>query len=108
MAGSATLTTCPRLSVDRLVELRAQLDTLLACSDGESAPRGGGDHASTYNQQRDLFEADRTLMEFPVARRCELVRLIECLLTEAVANCDAKVHPDGRETKEVAHEQDHA
>jgi len=60
------------------------------------------------NQQRDLFEADRTLMEFPVAQRCELVRLIECLLTEAVTTCDAKVHSDDPETKEVAHEQDHA
>ena len=37
-----------------------------------------------YNQQRDLFEADRTMTEFPVAQKCELVRLIECLLTEAV------------------------
>jgi len=60
------------------------------------------------NQQRDLFEADQTLMEFPVAQRCELVRLIECLLTEAVAACDVKVHSDGPETKEAAHEQDHA
>ena len=46
-AGSATLTTCPRLSVGRLIELRARLDTLLASCDGESAPRGGGDHAPT-------------------------------------------------------------
>jgi hypothetical protein len=61
-----------------------------------------------YNQQRDLFEADRTLMEFPVAQRCELVRLIECLLTEAAAACEAKVQSDGPETKEAAHEQDHA
>jgi hypothetical protein len=61
-----------------------------------------------YNQQRDLFEADRTPMEFPVARRCELVRLIECLLAEAVAACEAKVQSDGPETKEAAHEQDHA
>jgi len=61
-----------------------------------------------YNQQRDLFAADRTLMEFPVAQRCELVRLIECLLNEAVAACEAKVQSDGPETKEAAHEQDHA
>jgi hypothetical protein len=61
-----------------------------------------------YNQQRDLFEADRTLTEFPVARRSELVRLIECLLTEAVAACEAKAQSDGPETKEAAHEQDHA
>jgi len=54
MAGSATLTTCPRLLVDRLVESRARLDTLLACSDGESAPRGGGDHASTMQPTERL------------------------------------------------------
>lgn len=61
-----------------------------------------------YNQQKDLFEAYRTPMEFPVAQRCELVRLIECLLTEAVAACDIKVLSGGPETKEAAHEQDHA
>ena len=52
-------------------------------------------------QERDLFEADRTLMEFPVAQRCELVRLIECLLTEALAACEARVQSDGAETKEA-------
>jgi hypothetical protein len=61
-----------------------------------------------YNQQRDLFEADRTLTEFPVAQRSELIRLIECLLTEAVAVREAKSQSGGRETKEAAHEQDHA
>jgi len=55
-----------------------------------------------------LFEADRTMTEFPVAQKCELVRLIECLLTEAVTACEAKVQSDGPETKEAAHEQDHA
>jgi hypothetical protein len=46
-AGSATLTTCPRLSIGRLVELRMRLDTLLASCGGESALRGGTDHAPT-------------------------------------------------------------
>ena len=46
-AGSATLTTCPRLSIGRLVELRTRLDTLLASCVGETAPRGGCDHAPT-------------------------------------------------------------
>ena len=54
VAGSATLTTCPRLSVGRLIELRARLDTLLASSDGESAPRGGGDHAPTIQPAERL------------------------------------------------------
>lgn len=54
VAGSATLTTCPRLSVGRLIELRARLDTLLASSDGESAPRGGGDYAPTIQPAERL------------------------------------------------------
>jgi len=61
-----------------------------------------------YNQQRDLFEADRTLTDFPVAQRSELLRLIECLLTEAVAACVAKAQSDDPATKEAAHDQDHA
>lgn len=61
-----------------------------------------------HDQQRDLFEADRTLTEFPVALRRELVRLIECLLSEAVAAYETKAPSDGPETKEAAHEQDHA
>jgi hypothetical protein len=60
------------------------------------------------NQQKDLFQADRTSTEFSVAQRRELVRLIECLLTEAVAVCAPKVPSDDPETKEAAHEQDHA
>ena len=43
-ARSAALTACPRLSVDRLMDLRRQLDSLHA-SRGESAPQAGGDHA---------------------------------------------------------------
>lgn len=61
-----------------------------------------------YNQQRDLFEADRTLTDFPVAQRSELLRLIECLLTEAVAVCVEKEQSDDPATKEAAHDQDHA
>jgi len=61
-----------------------------------------------YSQQRDLFEADRTLTDFPVAQRSELLRLIECLLTEAVAACVAKAQSDGPATREAAHDQDHA
>ena len=40
-SGSATLTACPRLSVGRLVELRARIDALLASSGGELAPHEG-------------------------------------------------------------------
>ena len=61
-----------------------------------------------HDRQRDLFEADRTLTGVPVAQRSELVRLIECLLSEAVAAYETKSPSDGPETKEAAHEQDHA
>ena len=46
-ARSTAITGTPCLSIDRLVELRVRLDALLASSDGESAPREGGDHATT-------------------------------------------------------------
>ncbi len=60
-----------------------------------------------HHQQRDLFEADRRPMEFPAALRHELVRLIECLLSEAFAY-ETKAPAGGPATKEVAHEQNHA
>jgi hypothetical protein len=37
-----------------------------------------------------------------------LVRLVERLLVEAVAECAAAAQADGLETREAANEQDHA
>jgi hypothetical protein len=37
-----------------------------------------------------------------------LVRLVECLLAEAVAECEAAAQADRLETREAGHEQDHA
>jgi hypothetical protein len=37
-----------------------------------------------------------------------LVRLIERLLVEAVAECEATAQASGLETREAGHEQDHA
>lgn len=59
-------------------------------------------------RQRDLFETDRAPAEIPAARRMALVRLIERLLVEAVAECEAAAQADGLETREAANEQDHA
>jgi hypothetical protein len=59
-------------------------------------------------RQRDLFETDRATAEIPAARRVALIRLVECLLVEAVADCEASARADGLETREVGHEQDHA
>ena len=58
------------------------------------------------SQQRDLFEADRTMTDFPIAQKPLLVRLIECLLVEALA-ADA-THAANDKATEAAHEQDHA
>jgi hypothetical protein len=60
-----------------------------------------------HNQQRDLFETDRTLVEFPVAQKRELVRLIGCLLNEAATVCEAEAPANGLRMKGAAHEQDH-
>jgi hypothetical protein len=50
--------------------------------------------------QRSLFEEDRKTPNIPASQRSTLVHLIEDLLVEAVAN--------STETREAAHEQDHA
>lgn len=63
---------------------------------------------SRQTRQKDLFETDRTTAEIPAARRMTLVRLIERLLVEAVAECEAAAQADGLETREARHEQDHA
>ncbi|MGY0572480.1 DUF5372 family protein [Bradyrhizobium sp. RDM12] len=46
IARSATLTASPRLAVERLVELRAQIDVLIASRGGARPLREGGDHAT--------------------------------------------------------------
>jgi len=63
---------------------------------------------SRQPRQRDLFETDRALAEIPAARRMVLVRLVERLLVEAVAESEAAAQADGLETREAGHEQDHA
>ena len=63
---------------------------------------------SRQTRQRDLFETDRALAEIPAARRMALVRLVECLLIEAVAEREAAVQADGLEMREAGNEQDHA
>jgi hypothetical protein len=63
---------------------------------------------SRQTRQTDLFETDRATAEIPAARRMALIRLVECLLVEAVAECEAAAQADGLETREAGHEQDHA
>ena len=45
-AGTIRTLSCPRLSVKRLVELRAMIDRLMASSPGNHVPRGGQNNAT--------------------------------------------------------------
>ena len=59
--------------------------------------------------QRSLFEEERKTPDIPVSQRSTLVHLIEGLLVEAVANdADTETGTPSTETREAAHEQDHA
>jgi hypothetical protein len=62
-----------------------------------------------HHLQRSLFEEDRKTLDIPASGRSTLVRLIEGLLVEALvegANIETGTPPT--ETREAAHEQDHA
>ncbi len=72
IARSAVLTACPRLSVDRLMELRRQLDSLQA-SRGESTPQAGGDHATKTETTARLVrrrETNSGSPDHPEGHRC--------------------------------------
>jgi hypothetical protein len=59
--------------------------------------------------QRSLFEEDRKTPDIPVSQRSTLVRLIEGLLVEALADgASIETGTPPTETREAAHEQDHA
>jgi hypothetical protein len=59
--------------------------------------------------QRSLFEEDCKTPDIPASGRSTLVRLIEGLLVEALADgANIEIGAPTTETREVAHEQDHA
>ena len=61
-----------------------------------------------HRLQRNLFEEDRKTPEIPESRRSTLVRLIECLLVEALTDgASSEACTPTTETGEAAHEQDH-
>ena len=62
-----------------------------------------------HHLQRSLFEEDRKTPDIPASRRSTLVRLIEGLLVEALADgADIETGTPTTETREAAHEQDYA
>lgn len=62
-----------------------------------------------HHLQRSLFEEDRKTPDIPASQRSTLVRLIEGLLVEALADgANIETVTPTTETREAAHEQDHA
>jgi hypothetical protein len=62
-----------------------------------------------HHLQRSLFEKDRKTPDIPASQRSTLVHLIEGLLVEAVADgANIEMGASTTETREAAHEQDHA
>ena len=62
-----------------------------------------------HHLQRSLFEEDRKTSDIPAPQRSTLVRLIEGLLVEAVANsANVETGTPTTETRGAAHEQDYA
>ena len=62
-----------------------------------------------HHLQRSLFKEDRKTPDVPASQRSTLVRLIEGLLVAALGD-GANIETGTRttETREAAHEQDHA
>jgi hypothetical protein len=59
--------------------------------------------------QQSLFEEGRKTPDIPASQRSNLVHLIEGLLVEALVDgANIEMGTPTTETKEVAHEQDHA
>ncbi|WP_210250999.1 hypothetical protein, partial [Bradyrhizobium cytisi] len=64
---------------------------------------------TTLTLQRSLFEEDRQTPAIPASQRSTLVRLIERLLVEALADgANIETGTPTAETREAAHEQGHA
>lgn len=62
-----------------------------------------------HHLQRSLFEEDRKTPAIRASQRSTLVRLIEGLLVEALADgANIETVTPTAETREAAHEQDHA
>jgi hypothetical protein len=62
-----------------------------------------------HHLQRSLFGEGRKTPDIPASQRSTLVRLIEGLLVEALAEgAIIEMGTPTTETKEAAHEQDHA
>ena len=107
-ARSATLSVRPRLPVERLVELRVRIDALLASRSGVWPPREGGDHATkTPPATGPVREGSQDAGYSDVAEGHPRPP-DPGLLVEAISGASSETRVASTQTKEVAHEQDHA
>jgi hypothetical protein len=60
------------------------------------------------SRQRDLFEVDQKMSDIPNSQKTLLVRLIERMLVEALADDGVATYEASDKTRESADEQDHA
>jgi hypothetical protein len=80
-SSSVNILSCPRLSVNRLLDLRALLDRLMASSSPHHMPGGGRNNESMETPQADLF---KTPHELAPSQRTTAVALLKALLIEAI------------------------
>src|ERR1700694_109604 len=66
-AGSIRIVTCPRLPVNRVIELRALVDGLMASFSGELVPTGGHSHEEIEATAAESVRANATLQRSAVA-----------------------------------------
>jgi hypothetical protein len=104
-AASFRLMADPRLPVNRLLDVRALVEALLASSLGESPRSQGGDHGQ-HERQRDLFEGPPTVTGIPINVQPQMLELLKELLTEALAGGPAEI--DDVDKKEDGGDEDHA
>jgi len=95
---------CPRLPVNRVIELRALVDRLLASSSGERIPTGE-DHEEIEDTAAASIRANATSQQSVGAAAREGV-LLKSLLMEAL--CDHVVEIEIPARKGAGHDQDHS
>lgn len=95
-AGAIAIVSCPRLSVNRLIELRTLLDRLMASSPGKQVPGGQSNETIAAAPSRSIQDAtaERTVAD-SANRGAEVVSAAESV-------------NDGMGDQEKDDDQDHA
>jgi len=79
-AGFTRIIACPRLPVNRVIELRALVDRLMASSSGERIPTGGQDHEEIEDTAAESIRANATSQQSVGAAAREGVRAAQIAL----------------------------